>query len=208
LGERCGDDPLLVGCNRALLRRGLPAEPGWVRQVHGARAVELPAGAGAEADAVWTREPGVVCGVLSADCLPVLFCNLAGSHVAAAHAGWRGLAAGVLEATVDALGVPATDVCAWLGPAIGPQAFEVGPEVREAFLADHPGAATAFRPGQADRWYCDLYRLARQRLAALGLTRVTGGGECTWTDPTRFYSFRRDGITGRMATLVWMDPPV
>jgi YfiH family protein len=208
LGEHCGDQADAVARNRARLRAWLPAEPGWVRQVHGIRVLELPAAAGAEADAVWTATPGVVCAVLTADCLPVLFCDRAGTRVAAAHAGWRGLAAGVLEATVAALAVPADQLHVWLGPAIGQAAFEVGPEVRAAFIARDPRAIEAFRPGRADRWHADLDRLARQRLGAIGIRSIHGGGRCTWSDAAAFYSFRRDGRTGRMANLVWIAPPV
>ena len=208
LGARCGDAPEHVAANRALLRELLPQEPGWLQQVHGSRVLELPAGAGAEADAVWTRQPGVVCAVLTADCLPVLLCERDGACVAAAHAGWRGLAGGVLEATVSAMGQPGEQLCAWLGPAIGAAAFEVGPEVRAAFLAIDSAAAQAFRPGLGDRWYADLYLLARQRLAAVGVTAVSGGDLCTWSDAARFYSYRRDGVTGRMASLVWLAHPV
>lgn len=208
LGERCGDLPAAVLANRERLREYLPAEPGWLRQVHGARVVALPAGAGAEADAAWTLQPGQPCAVLTADCLPVLFCDRAGTRVAAAHAGWRGLAAGVLEATVAALGVAPGELLAWLGPAIAQDAFEVGPEVRAAFLAHDPGAARAFRPGRDDRWHADLFLLARLRLAGVGLHAVSGGGSCTWSDPARYYSYRRDGQTGRMASVVWIEPPV
>jgi len=150
----------------------------------------------------------VVCAVLTADCLPVLLCDEAGSVVAAAHAGWRGLAAGVIEASVAALGVPGERLMAWLGPAIGPEHFEVGAEVRAAFMAHDAAAATAFSARSNDKWLCDIYRLARQRLAALGVCRVFAGNEasadfCTVRDAERFYSYRRDGITGRMATLIW-----
>ena len=208
LSERGGDRAAAVLANRALLRVLLPGDPLWVRQVHGTRAVELPGAAGAEADAVWTGTSATVCAILTADCLPVLFCDRAGTRVAAAHAGWRGLAAGVLESTVAALGRPASDLLAWLGPAIGQAAFEVGPEVRAAFLAHDPGAAAAFEPGKRDRWHADLHALARRRLAALGLRDVYGGGWCTWSDAGRFYSFRRDASGGRMATLIWLGAPV
>lgn len=208
LGARSGDDPAAVAENRARLRRLLPGEPGWLQQVHGTRVVELPAGAGQEADAAWTAQAGVPCVVLTADCLPVLFCDRAGTRVAAAHAGWRGLAAGVLEATVAALACPAEQLLAWIGPAIGQDAFEVGPEVRAAFLEHSPAAASAFRPGRGDRWHADLAGLARQRLQALGLPAPGGGRLCTWSDHQRFYSYRRDGRTGRFASVVWIAPPV
>ena len=174
---------------------------------------ELPTSAGIPvADACVARRPGQVCAVLTADCLPVLFCDRAGSVVAAAHAGWRGLAAGVLEATVAAMRVPANEIVAWLGAAIGPDAFEVGEEVRQAFVEQHPLAAVAFRPafpGTLDaapkKWLADIYALARIRLAAVGVTDVYGGGLCTFTDAARFFSYRRDSTTGRMASLVWLD---
>lgn len=212
LGARTRDDPATVAANRARVARalGLPGEPRWLRQVHGTAVVELgAAGADApEADAAWTRLPGVVCAVLSADCLPVVLGDPAGAAVAVAHAGWRGLAAGVLEATVAALPVPADRLRAWLGPAIGPNAFEVGPEVRAAFLEGDPGAAAAFRRGAGDRWHADLEALARRRLRALGVTRVDGSRWCTHADPARFFSHRRDGPdTGRMATLAWLAAP-
>jgi len=209
-----GDDPLAVAENRRILCVGLPDEPLWLSQVHGIRVAEVGSdGEGAEADASVARQPGQVCAVLTADCLPVLFCDRAGSVVAAAHAGWRGLAAGVLEATVAAMAVPAEGVMAWLGAAIGPDAFEVGEEVRATFVEQHPLAAVAFRPAFAGtldeaprKWLADLYALARIRLAAIGVTQVYGGGLCTLTDPSRFFSFRRDKATGRMASLIWLDP--
>lgn len=206
LAAHVGDRPAHVARNRSLLRSrfGLPGDPAWLSQVHGTDVLE--AGRGGEADAVWTDVPGRVCAVLTADCLPVLFCADAGTCVAAAHAGWRGLAAGVLEATVAALPAEPAGLLAWLGPAIGPDAFEVGDEVRSAFVGRDAGAAAAFRPAGAGRWLADLYALARLRLAAAGVTRVSGGGWCTFDDRDRFYSYRRDGITGRMASLVWLQP--
>lgn len=207
LGDHCGDDPAAVAANRVRLRQGLalPAEPGWLRQVHGTAVVRLPAAGIPEADASWTDRPGVVCAVLTADCLPVLLAARDGHAVAVAHAGWRGLLAGVLEATVAALPVAPGLQQAWLGAAIGPTAFEVGPEVRAAFLADDAGASEAFVPGHGDRWLGDLYALARRRLERAGLGRIDGGGECTHGDPQRWYSFRRDRDCGRMATLIWRD---
>lgn len=208
LGLGSGDDPAAVAENRRRLVAGLalPETPAWIHQVHGRRVVELPGDeVGPDADACWTRQRGVVCAVQAADCLPVLFCDDAGSVVAAAHAGWRGLAGGVLEATVAALPVPASSLMAWLGPAIGPEAFEVGAEVREAFVAEDPAAAAAFRAAAgAGKHHADLFVLARQRLARAGVQRVSGGGISTHADPARFYSFRRDGVCGRMAALVWM----
>jgi len=211
LGALSGDDPAAVAENRRRLAAalGLPAEPCWLWQVHGTRVVRAPfqknSAAPPEADAIYTTQTGVVCAVLAADCLPVLLCDEDASVVAAAHAGWRGLAAGVLEATVAALPVAPARLLAWLGPAIGPEAFEVGTEVRAAFLAADPGAAPAFRPGPAPgKWYADLFALARQRLARIGVARVHGGGLSTHADAARFYSHRRDGRTGRMAALVWL----
>ena len=201
-----GDAPEAVARNRALLREqlGLPGEPAWLEQVHGCRAAALEAGEGCgPADAAVTREPDRICVVQVADCLPVLLAARDGSVVGAAHAGWRGLAAGVLESAVRALGVKPAEVLAWLGPAIGPRHFEVGAEVRAAFLAADPAAAAAFAPNPRGRWQCDLYGLARQRLAALGVAQVYGGGWCTYADAARFFSYRRDGRCGRMAALIW-----
>lgn len=183
----------------------LPAEPGWLRQVHGTNVARLPSPAERpEADASYTTGAGTVCVAMAADCLPVLFCDDAGSVVAAAHAGWRGLAAGVLEATVQQLPVPPGSLMAWMGAAIGPASFEVGAEVREAFLARDGGAAGCFAPRPAPgKFLADLYALARRRLAAAGVARVYGGGLDTLREPSRFFSFRRDGGNGRMAALVW-----
>jgi polyphenol oxidase len=218
LGERCGDDPQHVRRNRERLLQHLPAPPQWLRQVHGAavarhpgvpgsgRGVEAGAahGAGPEADALVAFAPGQVCAVLTADCLPVFFCDRAGSRVAVAHAGWRGLAGGVLEATVRALETEPAELLAWLGPAIGPAVYEVGEDVAGAFReplgAHFPDALTA----RGDRWLLDLYAAARLRLAAAGLREVHGGGLCTYSDPARFYSHRRDGVTGRQASLIWL----
>lgn len=210
LGDHVGDDPAAVARNRALLRErlGLPAEPRWLRQVHGcAVAAAGDSTPGCEADAVVAFSPGEVCAVLTADCLPVLLCDRAGTRVGAVHAGWRGLAEGVVESAVAALAATPREILCWLGPAIGPNAFEVGPGVRARFLeVMGPGAARGFRPGAPDRWFADLSLLARLRLAALGVTAVFGGDVCTHSDPARFFSFRRDGTTGRMATLVWIEP--
>lgn len=192
--------------DRARLREqlALPSEPGWLKQVHGTTVARLPAEGRPEADAAVATAPGVVCAAMAADCLPVLFCDDAGSVVAVAHAGWRGLSAGVLEATVRAMPVPPASLMAWMGAAIGPASFEVGAEVREAFLARDPGAADCFksRPAQG-KFLADLYALARRRLAATGVTRVYGGGLDTLREPARFFSYRRDGETGRMAALIW-----
>lgn len=217
LGDHVRDAPQAVAGNRQRLRiaAALPGEPGWLRQVHGVAVADLDlpqAGDPPTADAAVATQAGRICAVLTADCLPVLFAAADGSAVAAAHAGWRGLAAGVLERTTEALRtrVPSgTPLQAWLGPAIGPEHFEVGAEVRAAFLAADAGAAAAFVPGVADRWQCDLYQLARRRLDALGVTVTGGGDQCTYTDEARFFSHRRDvqhrGLddTGRMAALIW-----
>lgn len=209
LAGHVGDDPAAVAANRARLVAALdlPAPPVWLQQVHGTGVVDAArSGDGAQADGAFAGAPGVVCAVLTADCLPVLLCDRAGTRVAALHAGWRGLAAGVLEAGVDALGLAPAEILAWLGPAIGPAVFEVGDEVRVAFLAADAAAEAAFRPSPGGRWLADLYRLARLRLAAHGVSAVYGGGLCTYSDPGRFYSFRRERDTGRMATLVWIQP--
>lgn len=185
---------------------GLPSEPCWLEQVHGAGVVRPDIGEqGLVADAAVTDRPGVVLAVRTADCLPVLFADRAGSGVGAAHAGWRGLAAGVLEATVAALGVAPESLVAWFGPAIGQPAFEVGPEVRAAFVDGDPATAACFAAGRGDRWHADLTALARHRLAAVGVTSVFGGVGCTYSEPERFFSYRRDRETGRMAALIWME---
>lgn len=209
LADHVGDDALAVARNRARLARwlSLPAAPRWLRQVHGRRVAVLgPAGSPEEADAAVTQEPGVVCAVLTADCLPLLLCDRQGRRVAAVHAGWRGLVDGVIEATVAEMACAPCDLLAWLGPAIGAQAFEVGPEVRERFVTADSGATAAFRPGRRDRWLADIDRLARQRLSRLGVVEVAGGGFCTYSDAQRFFSYRRDGSCGRMATLIWREP--
>lgn len=206
LGDHVGDAIDAVGANRALLRRSLPNEPVWLRQVHGTVVVDagrVPSGI--EADAALARGPGAVCAVMTADCLPVLLCDRRGTVVAAVHAGWRGLCGGVIEATVAAMAVPANDLMAWLGPAIGPAAFEVGDEVRTAFLVADAAAGEAFVPHGPGKWLADIYLLARQRLAGVGIVDIWGGGACTVSDPQRYFSYRRDGVTGRMATLVWLD---
>ena len=206
-----GDDPATVERNRAELmqRLSLPAAPHWLRQVHGAEVLRFDApafaGQGTEpvADAAVTSTPGVVLAILTADCLPVLFAEEGGTALGAAHAGWRGLAAGVLENTVAAMGAPADRIVAWLGPAAGPQAYEIGEEVFEAFVGNDAAAASAFVATRPGHWRVDLYRLACQRLAAIGVTRVHGGDLCTISDPGRFYSHRRDARTGRMASVIW-----
>ncbi|MCR8916533.1 peptidoglycan editing factor PgeF [Marinobacter panjinensis] len=209
LGTHVGDDLEDVTKNRALL--GQWAEPGaqsfgWLNQVHGTHVAELPQPGQVTADACVTSQPGAVCAVLTADCLPVLFCDPSSGRVAAAHAGWRGLCDGVLERTLEHLGNPAS-VLAWLGPAIGPEQFEVGAEVRDAFLLSDPQAGRAFAPSprHPGRYLADIYELARQRLAAAGVLQVYGGGFCTVTDSDRFFSYRRDGQTGRMASLIFIS---
>jgi len=205
LGDHVGDEPSAVAENRRRLTDRFAMRPAWLQQVHGIDAVEADPARVVVADASWTATPGIACTAMTADCLPVLFCDRAGSRVAAAHAGWRGLANGVLEATLDRLEVPAEEVLAWLGPAIGPQAFEVGPEVREAFIAHLPEAQQAFMPSHnAGKFLADIYALARLRLAARGVTAVYGGGLCTVTDP-RFFSYRRNARTGRFASLIWLE---
>lgn len=207
LALHVGDDPAHVAANRARLaaQADLPAAPRWLEQVHGTT-VCGDGQAGGVADAAVSHRVAEVCAVMTADCLPVLMCDRRGLHVAAAHAGWRGLAAGVLETTVAAMTCPPAQILAWLGPAIGPAAFEVGAEVRDAFLAvaaeDAATVAAAFHP-VGRRWHADIYALARQHLARAGVHAVYGGGACTWSDGRRFFSYRRDGATGRMASLIW-----
>lgn len=206
LGLKVADDPQAVARNRVLLRQRLPAEPKWLAQVHGNRVLVADEVQGLpEADAAVTRTPGTVCAVMIADCLPVLLGDRAGTVVGVAHAGWRGLAAGVIENTVQAMDVDPAGMLAWLGPAIGPTAFEVGADVRDAFLAQDAGAAAAFVDHRPGKWLADLFWLARRRLQALGVTAIHGGGLCTVSDPTRFFSHRRDRVSGRMAALVWLQ---
>ena len=184
----------------------LPAPAAWLKQVHGTGVVDAHGAAGQpQADASVARGPGAICVVKAADCLPVLFADDAGTVVGAAHAGWRGLAAGVIEATVARMQVPPGTLMAWLGPAIGPKVYEVGEEVRAAFLARDARAASAFVPNRPGHWLLDLYAVARQRLAASGVARVHGGGLCTYSDPQRFPSFRRDGTRERIAAFVWLE---
>ena len=223
LGLRAGDDPDAVARNRAELgeRFALPSPPHWLRQVHGTSVHRvddvhphassgqfLPQAGGGktmepEADAAVTRAPGTVLAILTADCMPVVFAAEDGSEVGAAHAGWRGLSAGVLEATVAAMQAPAERIVAWLGPAAGPQAYEIGQEVFDAFMSLDAVAASAFTATRPGHWRVDLYALARMRLQAAGVNHVHGGGLCTISDPQRFFSHRRDQRSGRMATLVW-----
>jgi YfiH family protein len=206
LGDHVDDDPDAVAQNRSTLTTALNVQPAWLKQVHGVNVVEASPAQVMQADASWTKTPGIACTIMTADCLPALFCNRQGTQVAAAHAGWRGLAAGVLEAAVDSFVDAPSDILVWLGPAIGPQAFEVGPEVREAFMATHPQTAEAFMPSVKDgKFMADIYQLARLRLAAHGVTAVYGGGLSTYNDE-RFFSYRRGARTGRFASLVWIDP--
>ncbi|MGI4839200.1 MAG: peptidoglycan editing factor PgeF [Janthinobacterium lividum] len=207
LGDHVGDAPEAVAINRRRLTEQFDIQPAWLSQVHGVVVAEADPARIVEADGSWTATPGIACTVMTADCLPALFCDRAGSRVAAAHAGWRGLANGVLEATVEGMAVAPEEILVWLGPAIGPRNFEVGGEVREAFVSRHPHAAEAFVPGAAPgKYLADIYHLARVRLAAAGVTAVYGGGLCT-IDDTRFFSYRRANPTGRFASLVWLNTP-
>lgn len=208
LGDHVGDRPEAVAANRRRLREAarLPAEPAWLKQVHGTRVADLDAdGAPGEADASIAHRPGRVLAILTADCLPVVFAARDGSAVGAAHAGWRGLAGGVLEATVAALGLAPLNLLAWIGPGIGAKHYEVGEEVRTALLAADPGAAAAFRPSPRGRHLCDLSGLARRRLEALGVGEVGASADCTYSDANRYFSHRRDGLCGRQATLIWLE---
>ncbi|MFK2901743.1 peptidoglycan editing factor PgeF [Dyella jejuensis] len=210
LGLRSGEDRQTVCSNRSALRQALnlPAEPRWLRQVHGAAVAELgplPSQEEPEADAAVSHLPGTVLAILTADCLPVLLCANDGSTIGAAHAGWRGLAAGVLEETVEQMQLPPAGMMAWLGPCIGAASYEVGEEVRKAFVQHDPAAVEAFIATRAGHWWCDLAALARQRLHAAGVTRIYGGGFDTRTD-ARFYSYRREGArSGRFGSLVWLN---
>ena len=210
LGAGSGDAPCAVADNRArvLAALGIEREPCWLRQVHGAN-VEPAAHFDhpPQADGSVGGRGSPPCVVLTADCLPIVLCDSSGTRVGIAHAGWRGLAAGVIARCVDAMQRPGRDLLAWLGPAIGPGSYEVGPEVREAILSTHPTARSAFSPSSSggDRWMADLYGIAARQLESLGIDRVYGGGFCTFRDERRFFSFRRDGTTGRFATLVWIQ---
>jgi YfiH family protein len=206
LAGHVGDDALKVVANRQLLSPYVPTEPLWLNQVHGIVVVDAAiASCLPEADASFTRASNIVCATMTADCLPVLLCDEAGTVVAAAHAGWRGLCDGVVEAAIAAMQTPPKNLMAWLGPAIGPNAFEVGIEVRDAFISHARKAQLAFGPIADDKWLGDIYLLAKQRLHRLGIERIYGGGLCTYTDQARFFSFRRDGVTGRMASMIWLD---
>ena len=205
LGQQSGDDMAAVNENRRRLRAHLPDEPRWLSQVHGIECVDAArVTTPVAADASFSRTPGVVCAVLTADCLPVLFCDQEATVVAVAHAGWRGLAAGVLESTLSAMQVSPERVLVWLGPAIGPQAFEVGEEGRAEFCKYDPQAARAFTAKPNGKWLADIYELARIRLAAAGIRRITSTNWCTVTQSEKFFSYRRDGVTGRMASCIWL----
>jgi len=209
LGAHVNDDPLAVAHNRQLLAPYLPSAPVWINQVHGIDVIAAETSHSLQsADAAYTTTKNIVCVTMTADCLPILLCDKRGTVVAAVHAGWRGLCDGVIEAAVVKMAVPASEILAWLGPAIGAHAFEVGADVRAQFIQSDQQAHLAFKP-LADKWLCDLYLLATQRLNNSGVRQLYGGGVnaefCTYTDATRFYSFRRDNVTGRMATLIWLS---
>jgi polyphenol oxidase len=207
LGSHSGDDPALVARNRLIVGELLPSMPRWMAQVHGTDVADLDRLSEtqvARADAAVVGSPGPVGVVLTADCMPLFICDRAGRRAGVAHAGWRGMAAGVIENTVRALGVPAAELVAWMGPTIGPDAFEVGPEVREAFLASDPGAGTAFVARGTAKYMADLYALARRRLERAGVTQVCGGGFCTYREADRFFSYRRAKASGRMGAFIWM----
>ena len=206
LGEHVGDEPLNVARNRVFLNHLLPSEPVWLEQVHGTVVANADmASCLPTADACIARQRNSVCVVMTADCLPVLLCDKQGSVVGAAHAGWKSLASGVIEATVQAMNAPPQNLLVWLGPAISQDAFEVGGEVRAAFVAAHPQAASAFVAGQFGKWFADIYALARIRLNALGITQIYGGNHCTYSESDKFFSYRRDGVTGRMGTFIWLE---
>ena len=207
LGMHVHDDHEVVLENRAILTAILPEEPFWLEQVHGVKVLDLdhPDFEPEQADASFSRNAGKVCCVMTADCLPVLLTNKQGTVVAAVHAGWRGLLEGVIENTVGAMAESPGDLLAWLGPAIGPTAFEVGSEVRDLFMAEDVNADAAFEKSRLGKYHANIYQLARLRLARLGVTDVYGGDLCTFHDEDRFFSFRREKMTGRMATLIWME---
>ncbi|MBI3775712.1 MAG: peptidoglycan editing factor PgeF [Gammaproteobacteria bacterium] len=212
LSDYVGDAPDAVARNRMQLHRqgGLPSAPHWLRQVHGTRVLELDnfasqTAAPIEADAAITLSRGVVCAVQTADCLPILLCDTAGTRVGAVHAGWRGLANGVVEAALKRLDTRAEQMLAWLGPAIGADAFEVGDDVRDAFVSDGPATSACFRAYAPGKWHADLFQLARVRLQRAGVTGIFGGGRCTFRNAQEYFSYRRDHVTGRMATLIWLE---
>lgn len=208
LGLHVDDDPETVQTNRQRLKTlaGLPSDPIWLEQVHGTRVIESSDWHSAcEADAIYSRQSGHVCAIMTADCLPVLFCDRQGQQVAAAHAGWRGLLNGILQHSVEQFDGQRSDIFAWLGPAIGPQQFEVGTEVYSAFYQRFPEAEMAFKRVDAEHYLADIYLLARQQLHRLGINAIYGGEHCTVSDSERFFSYRRDGVTGRMASLIWIE---
>lgn len=214
LGSHVQDDPLHVAQNRQLLSQFLPSEPVWLNQVHGIDVIDAAATSCVpSADASYATRKNVVCVTMTADCLPILLCDQAGTAVASIHAGWRSLCDGVIEATVKQMPVDSSQLMAWLGPAIGPNAFEVGGEVRAQFIHQDSQSQTAFRPcgenQEQGKWFADIYKIATQRLNNLGVTKIYGSGQdenwCTFTDKEKFFSFRRDGATGRMATLIWLE---
>ena len=206
LGDHVGDSPYAVARNRQSLASIMPGEPVWLQQVHGNVVVDAgSAGCLPQADAAITRHHGAVCVAMTADCLPVLLCDEAGTVVGVAHAGWKGLAAGVIEATVQAMDIEPHKLLVWLGPAISQRAFEVGAEVRDVFVAQQAQASEAFIPGQHGKWMADIYLLAHQRLHGSGVSRVYGGEFCTYNEPARFFSYRREGVTGRMGTFIWLE---
>jgi polyphenol oxidase len=205
LGSHVQDDNLSVARNRQLLRKYLPSEPVWLNQVHGIDVVDaIKTLCIKDADASFSKNKNVVCVTMTADCLPVLLCNTQGTAVASIHAGWRSLCDGVIESTINAIGEESENLIAWLGPAIGPDAFEVGGEVREAFITKHAQAEDAFKSA-GNKWLGNLYLLAKQRLNKQGVSKIYGGGECTYSNSSQYFSFRRDGITGRMATMIWFE---
>ncbi len=215
LGGHVGDKPIHLAHNRQRLSQYLPSEPVWLNQVHGVNVLNLDEIVAAntdclpDADASYTSRKNVVCVTMTADCLPILLCDQAGTAVASIHAGWRSLCDGVIEATVAKMPAKSADLMAWLGPAIGPNAFEVGFEVREQFIAKDAKSERAFKPQgenqEQEKWLADIYKIATQRLNNCGITQIYGGGECTFTDEKRFFSFRRNGVTGRMASLIWLE---
>lgn len=207
LGLHVSDQPVTVIRNRQLLNQFLPSEPVWLNQVHGTEVIDASLSAEIpNADAAFTRKLNVVCVTMTADCLPVLLCDKRGTIVSAIHAGWRSLCDGVIEQTVEKMGAQPENLLAWFGPAIGPDAFEVGSEVRQAFIEKDADATSAFKP-YGDKWLGDLYLIATQRLNKIGVSAIYGGGECTYSSPEQYFSFRRDGVTGRMATMIWLAKP-
>jgi polyphenol oxidase len=208
LGRHVGDDDSCVARNRAEVARrlSLPQEPGWIRQTHSARATLLESESEREADAAITRQAGIVAAIMTADCLPVLLCNREGTEVAALHAGWRGLQAGIIDATLARMQTPASELLAWIGPGISQDNFEVGDEVRAAFIESIEDSSSFFLPHDAGHWLCDLAGIAAQVLGRLGVAAVSRDRHCTYRDEHLFFSYRREGVTGRMASLIWINP--